>query len=140
MKADRVVFDTNVLISAALLSTGIPRRSFEAVRNAGGSFAFSDETFAELRARLMRPKFDRYVSQADRLVFLAQIQAVSDWVTITGTKLGCRDPDDDMVIETALAGSAECIVTGDQDLLAMSPYRAIPILRPDAFLARLAKL
>ena len=136
MKAERLVFDTNVLISAALLTDSVPRQALEAVRNAGGSLVFSDPTYAELRTRLLRPKFDRYVTQADRLVFLAQLQAVSDWVSITGAKLGCRDPDDDKVIETALSGSADCIVTGDRGLLAMSPYGTVAILPPGDFLSR----
>ena len=137
MRASRVVFDTNVLISAALLPTRVPRRSLEALRQQGGSLAFSDQTFAELQKRLCRSKFDRYITRADRDMFLAQIEAVSDWVAITGAKLGCRDPGDDKVIETALMGGADSIVTGDRDLLAMSPFRTIPILTPDAFLIRM---
>jgi predicted nucleic acid-binding protein len=38
-------------------------------------------------------------------------------VAITGTPYGCRDPNDDAVIETAIAGRVEYLVTGDQDLL-----------------------
>ena len=137
MRASRIVFDTNVLISAALLPTGVPRQSLEVVKQNGGSLAFSDQTFAELQTRLYRSKFDRYITTADRAVFLAQIEAVSDWVSITGAKLGCRDPDDDKVIETALMGDADGIVTGDRDLLALSPFRAIPIMTPGDVLIRM---
>ena len=140
MTAERVVIDTNVLISAALLPHGIPRGAVDTVRRTGGSLVFSDQTLAELRTRLERAKFDRYVTRADRAVFLAQVQAVSVWVSITGAKLGCRNPDDDKVLETALMSVADCIVTGDRDLLAMSPFRAIPILEPSAFLSRLDAL
>ena len=58
MKAERVVLDTNVLISALLQPTGSPRAVVNAIKAANGVLLFSDETFHELRARLFRPKFD----------------------------------------------------------------------------------
>jgi len=50
----------------------------------------------------------------------------------------CRDPDDDWVLATAVAGEAEVIVTGDGDLLDLRSYRGIAILSPRAFLERLS--
>ena len=138
MRADRIVADTNVLISAALRPQGPPRAVVEAVRSTNGVLLFSDETFTELRSRFHRRKFDAYVGRQVRAVWLAQLQAVSEWVSIVGAKLGCRDPDDDKLLETALMGQAECLVTGDRDLLAMSPFHGIPIVTPGRFLDRLA--
>jgi len=46
----------------------------------------------------------------------------------------CRDPDDDKFLACVQAGGADCIVTGDQDLLVMHPWRGISILSPRAFL------
>ena len=134
MKAERVVLDANVLISAALRPDGPPRAVVDAVRQDRGVLLFSDETFDELRTRLQLPKFDRYVSWEGRAVYLAQLEAVSEWVPIAGAKLGCRDPDDDKLLETALMGSADCLVTGDRDLLEMSPFQNIPILTPAGFM------
>ncbi len=130
MTAERAVLDTNVLISAALQPHGPPRAVVDMVRAAGGVLLFSDETFDELRTRLHRSKFDRYVSFDSRLAYLARIEAVSEWVSIIGVKLGCRDPQDDKLLETAFVGRADCLVTGDQDLLVMSPFRGVPILTP----------
>ncbi|MCY4498512.1 MAG: putative toxin-antitoxin system toxin component, PIN family [Rhodospirillaceae bacterium] len=134
MKAERVVLDTSVLISAALRPSGRPRVVVEAVREERGALLFSDETLDELRSRFHRPKFDRYVGREGRAVYLAQLEAVSEWVSIAGAKLGCRDPDDDKLLETALMGAADCLVTGDRDLLEMSPFQDIPILTPAGFL------
>ena len=134
MKAERVVLDTNVLISAALRPDGPPRTVVDAVRSANGVLLFSDETFEELRSRFHRPKFDRYVGREVRAVYLAQLEAVSGMVSIAGAKLGCRDPDDDKLLETALMGESDCLVTGDRDLLEMSPFNDIPILTPAGFL------
>ena len=138
MKADRVVLDTNVLISAALNPDGSPRAVADAIRALNGVFLFSEETFNELKTRLDRSKSDNYISRIsreDRSVFLAQLEPVSEWVSIVGAKLGCRDPDDDKLLETALMGEAVCVVTGDQDLQKMSPFHNIPILSPADFLS-----
>lgn len=138
MKAERVVLDANVLISAALRPTGPPRGVLDAVRTANGVLLFSEESFEELRSRLLRRKFDAYVGQEGRMVFLAQLMAVSERVSIAGAKLGCRDPDDDKILETALMGEADCLITGDRDLLEMSPFCGIPIVAPRDFLNRRA--
>jgi len=134
MRVDRAVVDTNVLISAALRPSGPPRRVVESIRDNNASLLFSDGTFAELQTRIQRPKFDRYVSTNLRDEYLLQLLVVSEWVSITSSRLGCRDPDDDKLLETALMGEADCIVTGDNDLLDMSPFQVIPILTPTAFL------
>ena len=61
MKADRVVGDTNVLISAAIAPSGKPRQVLEHVRR-DGQLLMSREAFSELATRLGRKKFDRYLS------------------------------------------------------------------------------
>ena len=109
----------------------------DAVRRENGELLFSDETFEELQTRIWRAKFDSYVSRESRAIYLAQLKTVSAWVSIAGAKMGCRDPDDDMLLETALMGDADCLITGDGDLLEMTPYQGIPILRPATFLNRL---
>ena len=134
MRAERVVVDTNVLISAALRPVGTPRAVVNTIRAARGVLLFSNETLQELHGRLFRPKFDRYVSRAVRSVFLVQLMGVSERVSITGAKLGCADPQDDMFLETAMVGEADCLITGDRHLLEMTPFRDISILTPAAFL------
>lgn len=47
-----------------------------------------------------------------------------------------RDPNDNMIIATAIAANAEVIVTGDRDLLVLQEYRGIPILTAREFLER----
>ena len=73
------------------------------------------------------------------MIYLAQVGAVSEWVSITGAKLGCRDPEDDKILETALMGDADCLVTGDHDLLEMSSISGIPIVSPATFLELLER-
>ncbi len=135
MKADRVALDTNVLISAALTRTGPPRGVVDLVRADSGVLLVSDETFAELRHRILGSKFDRYVDRESRAAFVALLAAVAQWVPIASAKLGCRDPTDDKILETALTGRADHLVTGDRDLFVMSPFQGIQIVTPARFLA-----
>ncbi len=132
----RCVVDTNVLISAVLVVGGKPYRAVEAVLEHGTMLA-SAETLAELESRLMRPKFDRYVSRAGRRAFLDFVASQAALVAPAERITACRDPDDDKFLELAVSASADCIVSGDRDLLALDPFRGIPILTPAAFLATL---
>lgn len=136
MRVERLVLDTNVLISAVLRLKSPPRAVVDRIQEANGVLLFSDETFDELRTRLQYSKFDKYVGRDGRRLYLAQLEAVSQWVSIVGARLGCRDPEDDKLLETALMGEADCIVTGDQDLQLMSPFQDIPILSPRGFLVQ----
>lgn len=96
----------------------------------------------ELYGRLHRILVQQLKESMDR------IGEEADLVTISSSVRAARDPDDDMVLETALAGHADCLVTGDKDLLALRPigehaqatsqqdalWRSLVILRPAKFL------
>ena len=134
MKVERVVIDTNVLISGALNAASVPRRVLDKVRALDGRLLFSDETFTELRTRLVHSKFDAYAERQVREMYLALLLPIAEWVAITNSKFGCRDTEDDKFLETALLGEADCLITGDEDLLIMTPFRGIPIIRASAAL------
>lgn len=136
MTAERVVLDTNVLISAALIATGKPFTVLAHVLETG-VLIFSDETFEELATRLMRPRFRRYVSESTRHAFLVDVAAVAEWTAITGAVHVCRDPDDDKLLETAIAGRADALVTGDSDPLELHPFRSLSIVTPAEFIESL---
>jgi putative PIN family toxin of toxin-antitoxin system len=130
MTVDRLVLDSNVLISAALSPAGAPAQLFDYLREQRSILLFSEPTVSDIRSSLLRSRFDRYVSQANRIRFLAEIVAVSEVVGSTGSVMGCRDRDDDKILETALNGHAQMIVSGDQDLLVLNPWHGIPVLEP----------
>lgn len=46
----------------------------------------------------------------------------------------CRDPDDDNILAAAVSGNAECIITGDKDLLVLERYESVDLLSPRDFL------
>ena len=65
---------------------------------------------------------------------LADLEAVAEWTAINGVVQACRDPDDDKSLETALVAQADCIVTGDGDLLALDPFEHIRVVTAARFL------
>lgn len=134
MKTERVVIDTNVLISAALDEESVPARARNhAVRH--GLLIATEQTFAELVGRLLSAKFDRYVSRAARELLLHRLQPITEIVTVVRAIRVRRDPRDDMFLEAAVNGGANVILTGDKDLLALHPFAGIAILTPADYLA-----
>ncbi|MBC8100476.1 MAG: putative toxin-antitoxin system toxin component, PIN family [Armatimonadetes bacterium] len=127
------VVDTNLVISAALQ---VKSTSFQALERAvkGGILLQSTATIAELLDVFQRPKFDKYTSRQLRLRFLGELSNQMRLIQITTRIAICRDPKDDKFLELAVNGHAACIITGDQDLLTLHPFRLIPILSPRDFL------
>ena len=125
----RLVADTNVLI-AAIVADGICR-DLVRVRLRSHDLITSEILLRELRDKL-RVKFDLAADELPLIVALSERAKI-----VKPTKLTppiCRDADDDWVLATALAGHAELIITGDQDLLALKEHGGIRILAPRAFL------
>src|SRR5450432_2603887 len=122
----RCVVDTNVLVSASMLSLSVPRQAVERVLREH-ILLFSESTMDELKKVLFRPKFDRYVSREERALFLAHLNAVAEFVSVIQLVRECRNPTDDKFLEVALNGGADVIITGDDDLLKMHPWREIGI-------------
>ncbi len=129
----RVVIDTSVLISAALIEQGKPHASVFYVLEHENLLA-SSNTFHELETRLRRTKFLRYLRVEKREAYLTFIRERSRFIPITETITACRDPKDDIFLELAVSGQADLILSSDNDLLVLHPFRGIPILKPAAFL------
>ena len=80
------------------------------------------ELLHEVDTRLARSKFNRYLDASRRRTFVADLALAAVLVELQGGVKTCRDPDDDKLLETAVLGRADCIVTGDQDLLILGSY------------------
>jgi putative PIN family toxin of toxin-antitoxin system len=78
-----------------------------------------------------------HIQPDDISVLINLIRLRGELVTPAYSVVVCRDPADDKFLEAAQAGEAMCIVSGDADLLDLSSFKGIPILRPSEFLARL---
>ena len=130
----RVVIDTNILVSAMLSSRSV---SGQTVRWAAQTYILlaSEATMAEAEDVLQRPKFDALVSRAARAEFLVRYREAVKFIPIVSRIKICRDARDDKFLDLAIDGNAGMIVTGDDDLLVLNPFRGVRIVTPRQFLA-----
>ena len=130
---ERIVVDTNVLVSRLILPKSMCAQILRRVE-LEARLLICDATMYELVDVLSRSKFDRYVSLEDRKGFIERLTQVAEFVPIIPIVRECRDPEDDKFLEVALNGRADVIVTGDEDLLEMNPWRGVTIFSPSVYL------
>jgi putative PIN family toxin of toxin-antitoxin system len=136
----RAVLDTNVYISGTILSRGTPFEVLEAWRRYEYILVTSEAIIAEIERVLRYPRIrDRYaIAEEDIARLTASLRAdalvISGAYEVSGIS---SDPDDDKFLACALEAQANCIVTGDSDLLVLECYQGIDILKPHKFLQRL---
>ncbi len=125
----RVVLDTNVLL-AGFGTRGLCEALLEAVL-AGHDLCLCQAILAEL-ANHLPSKFKTPPARANEILCFLRAQAdIFEPAHVPAD--ACRDPEDLMVLGTAVAAQADCIVTGDKDLLILGQYQNIPIRTPRAF-------
>lgn len=134
----RYVFDTNTIVSGFLFHKSNPSHALQKALERG-QVLFSMEVAQELAEVLRRNKFDRYVRRKTREEFLRALIEEAVFIEITETIHACRDPKDDKFLELAVNGNASQLITGDEDLLVLNPFRGISILTPKQFLKGLAE-
>jgi putative PIN family toxin of toxin-antitoxin system len=134
-KTNLFVIDTNVLISAFILPSSAARKALNKARK-DGFVIVSKESADELADVLIKPKFDKYLPLDIRLEIIDDFISIAYFIEPEVTISECRDPKDDKFLELACSAKATCIVTGDQDLLVLNPFRGIPIITTAEFLKR----
>ena len=135
----RAVIDTGVFVSALIYRQGRTGSVLRALRDGRFTAIYTTDIVVEIIDVLGRPKFRaKYHIEPDDITALVNlIRLRGELVTPIQKVTACRDPKDDKFLEAALAAQTDCIVSGDADLLELTPYKEIPILRPAEFLARL---
>ena len=88
----------------------------------------------ELADVLSRAKFDPYITIGERQDFLRLFNRIAERIEVVRIIRACRGPRDDKFLELAVEGTADIIVTGDADLLALDPFQGVSILTPARFL------
>lgn len=128
----RLVFDTNVLISAILAPNSLPAN----VLNWGeknGVILYSDATLTELLSVLQRPELNKYIDPKNIEGLSIRIKRSWCCVPILRRVKLCRDPKDDQFLELSLNGEASHLITGDTDLLVLHPFQNISVINPRSF-------
>ena len=129
-----IVFDASTVVSAALKADSIPERALLRAEEVD-VFALSAAVDGEIADVLNRPKFARPIPHERRERFLRILREAAIWYDPAVRVRDCRDAKDDKYLELALAAGAEIIVSSDDDLLVLHPWRGVHILSPADYLA-----
>jgi putative PIN family toxin of toxin-antitoxin system len=132
----KIVLDNNIFISAAFWR-GKPYDVFERAVLRQDTVFVTDDILIEIENTLRKPKFTAIYSldQINRAV--ANIKKLCQKVIpyphhqVVGV---CRDKDDNVYLECALASNADCIITGYKDLLDLNEYNGIKIITAKEYL------
>lgn len=137
----RLVVDTNIGVAAFLNPSGPAARFLVAFAARRFVVVISEPLLAEVVAVLRRFEIrGRYhVPAEDALDFVNLLRERAEVVAVTGQSYGCRDPKDDMVVETAIEGRVDCLVSDDQDIhdwaiKAILQDKGVDVLEPRPFL------
>ncbi len=135
----RAVVDTGVLVGALIRQHGTTGEVLRALRDGRFIAVYSTDMLVELIDVLGRTPFrTKYHIEPDDITALINLIRLRGELSMPQRKItACRDPQDDKFLEAALAGKVDCIVTGDADLLILTPFESVLVLRPAEFLARL---
>jgi putative PIN family toxin of toxin-antitoxin system len=137
-RVPRIILDTSTLVSAALRPGSAPDQALlKALRI--GDLCASAETLRELEQVLERAKFDRYLDLESRRMFSATIRRVAHVFGVRDEDIAavdppCRDLKDNQFLSLALVSEADVLVSSDEDLLVLHPWRGTPIVTPAEFL------
>lgn len=133
----RVVLDPGVLVSAVLAAGGAPAQIVDRWRDGEFDLIVSPNLLDELREVLLRPRFRRFVDEADVPLYVDALRGEAVLVDDPDDPPAVTpDPDDDYLIALAAAGSADVIVSGDSHLTELD-RPAVAVLRPREFLTEL---
>ena len=134
MPRSHVVLDTNIIISAILFG-GKPKAVIDLIISGTVFCSLSLPIIEELISVLQRPKFGfsasaclQVVEQLHGICRIVSPQVHLDVIT--------EDPDDNRILECAVAANADFIITGDPHLLKIQSFKGIRIMRPAEFLQK----
>lgn len=122
----RVVIDTNVWISF-LIGKFLVGLS-DAIIDNRVQILFSEALFAELVEVLQRPKFKKYFSGVAIEQLIVLLHEKVEWVDVASHFNDCRDEKDNFLLDLAVSGRANYLITGDEDLLVLNPFHGLEII------------
>lgn len=134
-KPPRVVNDTNVWLSALYFS-GKPAKIVNLVENKKIVSFTSNFILDELKEKMVID-FKTPIFAANATI--SYISSMSETVSLRGVDFGLRDSADNQVLETAIIGKCNFLVTGDKDLLSVGKHDQIQIVTPNEFLEKIRK-
>ncbi len=132
MKSNRIILDTNLLIS--FLITNRFNELDELLINRRIKFIFSDESIAEFITVAKRPKFQKYFNDSKILRLLKVFDEFGELIKVNIHITKCRDKKDDFLLSLAVESDADFLITGDKDLLTLKKIEKTYIITWRKFL------
>ena len=126
----RAVLDSNVIVSG-LGWSGAPARIVQTVLAGELMLVTSSPLLAELRRVLAYPKLAKVIPEGERLADLVEMSSIV--VEPVSVFDAAEDESDNRILEAAVDGAADYIVSGDEHLLTLGEFRSIPIVTPNEF-------
>jgi putative PIN family toxin of toxin-antitoxin system len=127
----RVVFDTNIFVSAFVIQGGLADKALLNIIEGRDDLVLSKAILDELLSVLVA-KFSRDEDEISRIaLFLSEI---AEWTNPTETIDILKDEPDNRILECATSGKAAAIVTGDKEMLRLGSFRGVKILSLKAYL------
>ena len=133
----RVVIDTNLWISFLIGKT--LRGLQDHIIRQDVVLIFSDELFDEIIEVVHRPKLRKYFSSDDIQELMALFEMKAAFIEIEEHVSDCRDAKDNFLLDLCISGNAEYLVTGDDDLISLNPFRDTKIIHYRDFEAILSR-
>ena len=130
----RVIIDTSTLVGAMLRTCSLPALVLAWVLDNCPLYA-SSATLTELAQVAQREGFDKYLSLSERTRFFQNYATRATVVIPLESVTDCRDPKDNKFLELALHVGAQVLVSSDEDLRSLHPWRRIAVLNPMEFVA-----
>lgn len=131
VRTPRVVSDTVIWLSA-LYFFGKTVKIVNLIENKNIISVTSDFILQEFKGKLIEFGTPHYAANAT----VAYISSISEVVSLKGKDFGLRDFADNQVLETAVVGNCDYLITRDKDLLSVVKYDQIQIVTPYQFLAK----
>jgi putative PIN family toxin of toxin-antitoxin system len=128
------LYDTNIYISGTFWR-GAPRQALHLAQLGEVEVVTCEQLLDELRRVLTRPDKPFCLTSDEADVVIENVRGYARLVAPVRKVKVCRDPDDDLVIECALAGGVQYIVTGDPDLKELKVFEGIQIVDVRTFLS-----
>lgn len=124
----RLIFDTNILLSALLSPHGAPARLLDAWERRAFTLLACGELIAELRDVSTRPFFRARLRASTFELLAAGLRDFSRFCRELSSDAVAPDPKDSYLLALAEAGQADFLVTGDKELLALRQHKSTRIV------------
>ena len=128
----KIVIDSNVFVSSFYYA-GNPRKVFDRVTNGLDELFITDDILTEIVSVMSRDKFASNIDEIEAYIKIIESYSIKLSAKNVLQNVS-RDKDDNKILQCAMDGNADFIITGDKDLLVLQEFKEIKIVKPSDYL------